>query len=228
MNVPKVVIVNYTIQDAFKIPASIDLADESVVKWGVTYNKLYIHFVDGTVKEIESVGWIDDFDYERPTGELEVDYAHNHGLEEEEEEEDEEEEEEEEDEEEEEEDNKPINSKVNLKMNQVSVGGRHIQYILENVLGQTILREDKGHPLKQDDKKEYKLSGGIISTNGSPYIEIRFYSTYTLTITDNLFTFPIVTLTGERHIMKVLTDQQQEAILIYCGFKEPANPTKDE
>lgn len=93
MNVPKVVIVNYTIQDAFKIPASIDLADESVVKWGVTYNKLYIHFVDGTVKEIESVGWIDEFDYERPTGELEVDYAHNHGLEEEEEDEEEEEEE---------------------------------------------------------------------------------------------------------------------------------------
>jgi hypothetical protein len=106
-------------------------------------------------------------------------------------------------------------------MNQVSVGGRHIQYILENVLGQTILREDKGHPLKQDDKKEYKLADGIITTNGSPYIEIRFYQDYILTVTDNLFTFPIHTQYSERHIMKVLTDKQQEEILIYCGFKEP-------
>ena len=105
-------------------------------------------------------------------------------------------------------------------MKQVSVGGRHIQYILENVLTQTILREDKGHPLKQDDKKEYKLTDGIISTNGSPYIEIRFYQDYRLTITDNLFTFPIITRTGEKHIMKVLTDKQQETILIYFGFKK--------
>lgn len=103
-------------------------------------------------------------------------------------------------------------------MKQVSVGGRHIQYILENVLRQTILREDKGHPLKQDDKKEYKLADGIITTNGSPYIEIRFYQDYILTVTDNLFTFPIHTRVSEKHIMKVLTDKQQEEILIYCGF----------
>jgi hypothetical protein len=104
-------------------------------------------------------------------------------------------------------------------MKQVSVGGRHIQYILENVLGQTVLREDKGHPLKQDEKKEYKLTGGIITTDGTPYIEIMFHSTYRLTVTDNLFTFPIVTRFSDTHIMKVLTDEQQEEILIYCGFK---------
>jgi hypothetical protein len=106
-------------------------------------------------------------------------------------------------------------------MKQVSVGGRHIQYILENILGQAILREDKGHPLKQEDKKEYKLADGIISTDGTPYIEIRFYQDYRLTVTDNLFTFPIHTRVSERHIIKVLTDEQQEAILIYCGFKKP-------
>jgi hypothetical protein len=82
----KVVIVNYTIQEAFKIPASIDLEDKSVVKfWGVKWNKLCIYFVDGTEKEIESEGWIDEFDYKRPTGEPEIDYANNYGLEEEEE-----------------------------------------------------------------------------------------------------------------------------------------------
>ena len=84
----KVVIVNYTIQDAFKIPASIDLEDKSVVKfWGVKWNKLCIYFVDGTEKEIESVGWIDEFDYKHPTGEPEIDYANNYGLEDDEDEE---------------------------------------------------------------------------------------------------------------------------------------------
>ena len=87
----KVVIVNYTVQDVFKIPASIDLEDKSVVKfWGVKWNKLCILFVDGTEKEIQSEGWIEDFDYKNPTGEPEIDYAHNCGLEEEEEEEEEE------------------------------------------------------------------------------------------------------------------------------------------
>jgi hypothetical protein len=83
----KVVIVNYTVQDVFKIPASIDLEDESVVKfWGVKWNKLCILFVDGTEKEIQSEGWIEDFDYKNPTGEPEIDYAHNCGLEDDDEE----------------------------------------------------------------------------------------------------------------------------------------------
>ena len=55
------IIVNYHF---YKIPASIDLEDKSVVKfWDVKWNKLCIYFVDGTEKEIESVGWIDEFDY---------------------------------------------------------------------------------------------------------------------------------------------------------------------
>jgi len=105
-----------------------------------------------------------------------------------------------------------------MSFNQVSVGGRHIQYILEQVLRQTILREDKGHPLKQDEKKLYKLSDGII-TSGTPYIEIKFYQDYILTVTDNIFTFAIHNRVSENHIMKALTDEQQETILIYLGFK---------
>jgi hypothetical protein len=86
-----VVIVNYHF---YKIPASIDLEDKSVVKfWDVKWNKLCIYFVDGTEKEIESVGWIDEFDYKHPTGEPEIDYANNYGLEDDEYEEEEEEEE---------------------------------------------------------------------------------------------------------------------------------------
>jgi len=108
-----------------------------------------------------------------------------------------------------------------MSCNQVSVGGRHIQYILETIFGIAITSEDKGHPLKQDDTKFYKLSGGIITTNGDPHIQIRFYGTYILTVTDNLFTFAIHTRVSENHIMKVLTDEQQETILICLGFKKP-------
>jgi len=115
-----------------------------------------------------------------------------------------------------------------MNANQVPVGGRHIQYILETIFGIAITKEDKGHPLKQDDTKSYKLSGGIISTDGDLNIEIRFYDTYRLTTTDNLFTFPIITRTSERHIMKVLTDEQQERILIYLGFKHEDDEDEDE
>jgi len=107
-----------------------------------------------------------------------------------------------------------------MSCNQVSVGGRHIQYILETIFGIAITSEDKGHPLKQDEKKFYKLSGGII-TSGTPYIEISFYGTYILTVTDNLFTFAIHNRVSENHIMKALTYDQQEEILIYLGFKKP-------
>lgn len=112
-------------------------------------------------------------------------------------------------------------NKYEMKMNQVSVEGRHIQYILENVFGQKIISEDKGHPLKQDEKKLYKLSDGIITTSGTPYIEISFYWKYILTVTDNIFTFAIHNRVSENHIMKALTYDQQEEILIYCGFKNP-------
>lgn len=63
----KVVIVRYTVSDAFKIPVGIDLEDKSVVKsWGVKWNKLYITFVDDTEKIIESKGWINNADYKYP------------------------------------------------------------------------------------------------------------------------------------------------------------------
>jgi hypothetical protein len=63
----KVVIVRYTVLDAFKIPTGIDLEDKSVVKfWGVKWNELYITFVDGTEKIIESEGWTDEPEFKYP------------------------------------------------------------------------------------------------------------------------------------------------------------------
>jgi hypothetical protein len=63
----KIVRVQYTHNDVFKIPKGLDLEDKKQVKnWGVKYNRLWIEKVDGTELTIEAEGWIQDFDYKRP------------------------------------------------------------------------------------------------------------------------------------------------------------------
>ena len=44
----------YLPESIFKIPDGLDLEDKSIVKWwGVKYNTLHIHYVDGREEEIE-------------------------------------------------------------------------------------------------------------------------------------------------------------------------------
>jgi hypothetical protein len=88
----KVVIVNYRINDAFKIPKGLDLEDKTQVKnWGVKYNVLHIYKVDGTELEIESEGWIHSFDYKYPScNDVEIENASDWGIDDDDNEEEEE------------------------------------------------------------------------------------------------------------------------------------------
>lgn len=60
----KVVIVNYTHSDAFKIPKGLDLEDkEQVEDWNVKWGSLWIVKTDGTELRIDSEGWDNDYKY---------------------------------------------------------------------------------------------------------------------------------------------------------------------
>jgi len=64
----QVIRVHYCVDDLFLIPENIDLNNKNQVKdYGIKWNILYIYFVDGSEIEIKSQGWIDDFDYKRPS-----------------------------------------------------------------------------------------------------------------------------------------------------------------
>lgn len=58
----------YAPESVFKIPDGLDLEDESVVKfWGVKYNTLHIHYVDGREEELEPYfDAVDSSDYKYP------------------------------------------------------------------------------------------------------------------------------------------------------------------
>jgi hypothetical protein len=72
----KIVLVNYSVSEAFKIPKNINLEDKAVVKsWGVRWNVLHIYFVDGTEKRISSEGWSNDFDYKNPSDDPTIENA---------------------------------------------------------------------------------------------------------------------------------------------------------
>ena len=103
----------------------------------------------------------------------------------------------------------------------LKVQGNHIQYILDKILAFQIGAAFTGIKGKQDEYVTYILSEGAITTNDDERINIHYYWDYRLTVKNNLFTFPIVGRFDVNHLMKVLTDEQQEAILIYCGFKKP-------
>jgi hypothetical protein len=63
----KIVRVQYSHQDVFKLPKGLDLENKTQVKfWGVKYNTLYITKVDGTELNIDSEGWVQDHDYKHP------------------------------------------------------------------------------------------------------------------------------------------------------------------
>jgi hypothetical protein len=63
----KIVRVQYTHNDVFKIPKGLDLEDKTQVKnWGVKWNRLWIEKVDGTELMIEAESWIHNFDYKYP------------------------------------------------------------------------------------------------------------------------------------------------------------------
>ena len=103
----------------------------------------------------------------------------------------------------------------------LKVQGNHIQYILDKILAFQIGAAFTGIKGKQDEYVTYILSEGAITTNDDERINIHYYLDYRLTVKNNLFTFPIVGRFDVNHLMKVLTDEQQKAILIYCGFKNP-------
>ena len=87
----KVVIVNYSQNDAFKIPKGINLEDETVVKeWWVKWNRLHINFVDGTTKVIHSEGWVEHRDYKYPSDDAVIEDAADYGIDDSEDEEEDE------------------------------------------------------------------------------------------------------------------------------------------
>lgn len=66
---PKVVYAKYCAYALFKIPKGIDLEDKTVVKdWWISYDVLYIEFVDSTRKMLEIETELDasEFDFEEP------------------------------------------------------------------------------------------------------------------------------------------------------------------
>ena len=55
-------------ESIFKIPDGLDLEDKSIVKWwGVKYNRLYIHYVDGREEDIyPTLDAMDSSDFKHP------------------------------------------------------------------------------------------------------------------------------------------------------------------
>lgn len=102
----------------------------------------------------------------------------------------------------------------------IKLQGNHIQYILDKILGITICGGYTGTPSKEDEYITFELTDGEISTNQSERINIHYFWDYTLTLKNNLFTFPIVNKYSVNHIMKVLTEDQQKRILSYLGYSK--------
>jgi hypothetical protein len=77
----QVIRVHYCVDDVFVIPENIDLNNKNQVKdWGVKWNTLHIYFVDGSEIQINSKGWVNDFDYKRPNDDYEPEPAEDFGL----------------------------------------------------------------------------------------------------------------------------------------------------
>ena len=67
----KVVIVYYSVMEAFRVPDNIDLENTGQVKfWGVKYNRLHILLVDGQEIIIEAEGWVQQEDFKEPNGQF--------------------------------------------------------------------------------------------------------------------------------------------------------------
>jgi hypothetical protein len=64
----KIVIVDYHVREAFKIPKGIDLEDETKIEyWYVRRNVLYIVKVGGEKLTIDSQGWLENEDFKYPS-----------------------------------------------------------------------------------------------------------------------------------------------------------------
>ena len=64
----KVLIATYTVDECFKIPIGLDLENKDQVKcWTVKYTRLYIRLADDTHLEIESQGWLQEYDFKYPS-----------------------------------------------------------------------------------------------------------------------------------------------------------------
>lgn len=106
----------------------------------------------------------------------------------------------------------------NTKMiTNLKVQGNHIQHILDKILGLHINGLFTGTLAKQNEFKQFQLSDGAITTEGNEIIKIHYYWDYRITVKHNLLTFPIVDRNTTNHVMKVLTDAQQEDILAYLS-----------
>lgn len=111
----------------------------------------------------------------------------------------------------------------------IKVQGNHIQHILEKILAFPVGGFYTGNPLKQDKFIIYELIDGAISTDESERINIHYFWDYRLIVKNNLFTFAIVNRFEVKHIMKILTDEQQSRILSYLGIeKEETLKTYEE
>lgn len=100
------------------------------------------------------------------------------------------------------------------------VSGYHIQNMLEMLNIVVKIQEFKGTKQYdyQDEYKSYILQEPAISTKGEKYIDIKYYSTYEITIKNNIFTFAIHNKFSENHIIKMITAEEQNKLLKYLGF----------
>ena len=71
----QIVRATYANWDEFIVPEGIDLENtEQVERWCIKYNELHIKLKNGDEIEVESEGWIDDFDYKYPFGDPTIEY----------------------------------------------------------------------------------------------------------------------------------------------------------
>jgi hypothetical protein len=64
----QVIRVSYTVEDIILVPKGVHLTSGGVGRnWGIKWNKLYITGEDGVEQEYDAEGWIDHFDYKRPS-----------------------------------------------------------------------------------------------------------------------------------------------------------------
>jgi hypothetical protein len=80
----KVVIANYCVNEAYKIPKGVDLEDKTVVSsWGIKWSVLVIEFTNGKVLKIQPEWTVADADFKRPSEDPTIENAFEYGLEEE-------------------------------------------------------------------------------------------------------------------------------------------------
>nr|WPF46663.1 MAG: hypothetical protein [Lake Baikal virophage 8] len=67
----QVIRVSYTIEDIILVPKGVRLTSNGQ-NWGIKWNKLYITGEDGVERDYDAEGWIDHFDYKRPSLDPEI------------------------------------------------------------------------------------------------------------------------------------------------------------